>query len=237
MSTGRYELHNTTRPALEKMRAHETSYEVRVAGRPITVLPGVWSPAYDWSGEFLIVNFPDVAGKDVLEIGCGSGLISLHAALSGAKHVTAVDINPLAVDNVSVNFGKYGIESGTCFVSDGFSAVSGDFDVVVFNAPYHGCKPEDMLEHACADEDYRSLRAFFRDVGNHLRPDGLVELGFSESGDLNLLKSLIMLYGFGIRRELSDWKEGYNCMLFELAKVLHCGTQSVGVQVPPETQP
>jgi release factor glutamine methyltransferase len=199
------------------MRAHKASYEVRVLGITITVLPGVWSPAYDWSGIFMIANFPDVKGKDVLEIGCGSGLISVHAALSGARHVTAVDINPIAVENTRLNFSKFEIDFGSAHVSNGFAEVAGDFDVVVFNAPYHGCRPGDMLEYACADEDYQSLRAFFSDVRTHLRPDGLVELGFSESGDLKLFRSLIELHRFGIRRELSDWREGYNCMFFELS--------------------
>lgn len=218
MNPTHYELHSTTRPALEKMRTHKASYEVFVAGITITVLPGVWSPAYDWSGDFMIANFPDVKGKDVLEIGCGSGLISVHAALSGARHVTAVDINPLAVENTAINLKKYGISLGTVIVSNGFSAVSGDFDIVVFNAPYHGCRPDDMLEYACADENYQTLRAFFGDLGCHLRPNGQVELGFSESGDLKLFRSLIGIHGFRITRELSEWREDYNCMLFELAQ-------------------
>jgi len=218
MDSAHYELHSTTRPALERMRAHKASYEVSVAGITITVLPGVWSPAYDWSGNFMIANFPNVIGKDVLEIGCGSGLISVHAALSGAKHVTAVDINPIAVENTAMNFRIHGISSGTAFVSNGFSAVSGDFDIVVFNAPYHGCKPDDMLEYACADENYQTLHAFFDDLECHLRPNGEVELGFSESGDLKLFRKLIELHHFRIQRERSDWREGYNCMLFELAR-------------------
>jgi len=217
--TNSYKLHETTQPALARMRSHRTNYEVAVGDLTITVLPGVWSPAYDWSGAFMIEKFPDVREKDVLEIGSGSGLISVHAARSGAKQVTSVDVNPEAVKNTALNFSKHRIECGTAFLSNGFEEVHGAFDVIVFNAPYHGCKPADFLEYACADEDYRSLRGFFHGVTSHLRPNGIVMLGFSESGDLSLCRSLIQAHHFRVLRELSEWKQGYNCMIFELALV------------------
>lgn len=201
------------------MRSHTVSYETSVGDLTITVLPGVWSPAYDWSGEFMIANLPDVKDKDVLEIGSGSGLISVYAGRSGAKQVTSVDINPTAVENTVLNFSKCEIRFGTAFQSDGFTGVKGTFDVIVFNAPYHGCKPADLLEYACADEDYHSLRGFFRDVSSYLRPNGIVLLGFSESGDLGLFRSLVQAHHFHIRRELSEWKHGYNCMIFELTRI------------------
>ena len=167
----------------------------------------------------MVANFPDVKGKDVLEIGSGSGLISVYAGRSGAKQVTSVDINPRAVENTILNFSKFGIRCGSAFVSNGFALVEGTFDVIVFNAPYHGCKPADLLEYACADEDYRALRGFFRDVSSHLRPNGIVLLGFSESGDLGLFRALVQEHHFHIRRELSEWKHGYNCMIFELTSI------------------
>ena len=213
-----YKLHSTTQPALQQMRAHKENYEVELRGMSIIVEPGVWSPAYDWSGQFMIDNLPDFTGKDVLEVGSGSGLISVYAGRSGAKQITSVDINPKAVENTSMNFRKHGIKCGCAFVSDGFSKVRGDFDVVIFNAPYHGCKPADLLEYACADEDYRALRGFFHDVLNHLRQDGVIMLGFSESGDMELFRSLITKYKLEVRRELSEWKHEYNCMVFELSK-------------------
>ena len=103
----------------------------------IIVEPGVWSPAYDWSGQFMIDNLPDLTGKDVLEVGSGSGLISVYAGRSGAKQITSVDINPKAVENTSMNFRKHGIKCGCAFVSDGFSKVRGDFDVVIFLSLIH----------------------------------------------------------------------------------------------------
>lgn len=213
-----YSLHRTTPTALERMRSHKEPYETDVGGLSILVLPGVWSPAYDWSSSFYVENLVDVLGLDFLEIGCGTGVIAVHAARAGARRVVAVDINPEAVRNARLNFERSGVVNGEAFQSDGFDRVTGSYDVVTWNAPYHGARPADMLERGCTDEDYRDIRSFFRNVVVYLKPGGTVVFGFSESGDLPLIEKLIAGASFRVRRKLSAWRHGYNCMLFELVR-------------------
>jgi release factor glutamine methyltransferase len=211
-----YNLHNTTPNALKRMRAHKKRYEIKVVGIQLWVDPGVWSPAYDWSSLFYIENFPDVTDRSLLEIGSGTGVISLFAALKGASTILATDANPAAANNTLENFKRYELKNATVILSEGFDAVQGRFDIVVWNAPYHGSRPTDNLERGCADEDYHGIKAFFRDVGRHLNPGGRVIFGFSESGDLELIESLIKRAGFHVVRKLSDWREGYNSLMFDM---------------------
>lgn len=213
-----YKLHSTTPTALERMRSHQAPYSSDVHGLSILVLPGVWSPTYDWSSSFYVENLVDVRGLDFLEIGCGTGVISVHAARAGARHVVAVDINPEAVRNTRLNFERSCVLNGEAFQSDGFASVTGTYDVVTWNAPYHGACPADMLERGCTDENYRDIRSFFRNVDAYLNPGGTVVFGFSESGDLSLIEKLISEAGFRVKRKLTDWRHGYNCMLFELIR-------------------
>jgi 2-polyprenyl-3-methyl-5-hydroxy-6-metoxy-1,4-benzoquinol methylase len=213
-----YQVDETTGPALARMRSHKSSYEVPVKSQSILVLPEVWSPAYDWSGLFHIDHLPEVAGLSVLEIGCGTGLISVAAAQGGAASVQAVDVNPRAVENARLNFARLGLHQCRAYVSDGFSEVRGKFDLIIWNAPYHGAPASDMLERGCCDEDYHATRAFFRNVTSHLRPGGCVQFGCSESGDLQLIYSLIRESGLRARRKLADWRDGYNVMIIELER-------------------
>ncbi|MBO6107876.1 MAG: 50S ribosomal protein L11 methyltransferase [Eubacterium sp.] len=49
---------------------------------------------------------------EVLDIGCGSGILSIASLLLGVHHVTAVDIDEMAVSVAAENFETNGIEPG-----------------------------------------------------------------------------------------------------------------------------
>src|SRR5690349_10739303 len=76
-----------------------------------TILPDVFHPGFFHSTKMLLefLDHQDVHGKQFLELGCGSGIISVSAALKGAQ-VTASDINPKAVENVLLNANKNRVE-------------------------------------------------------------------------------------------------------------------------------
>ncbi|MGB8251729.1 MAG: 50S ribosomal protein L11 methyltransferase, partial [Anaerolineaceae bacterium] len=61
-------------------------------------------------------------GMDVIDIGCGSGILSIASRLLGARHVLAVDIDPLSVkatqENAELNGIIEGIECGLGSVTD-----------------------------------------------------------------------------------------------------------------------
>lgn len=45
----------------------------------------------------------DFAGKEVLDMGCGTGILAILASRKGAKSVMAVDFDPVCVDSVAEN--------------------------------------------------------------------------------------------------------------------------------------
>ena len=68
--------------------------------------PPFW--AIPWAGgqalaRYLLDNPEAVAGRTVIDIASGSGLVAIAAALAGAHAVTAFDIDPLAVTAITVN--------------------------------------------------------------------------------------------------------------------------------------
>lgn len=76
----------------------------------------------------------NIKGKRVLDLGCGSGILSVTSALLGADYVEAVDIDPNAVKTTHRNAELNGvIEKINGHSGDLFSAVFGKYDVIMAN--------------------------------------------------------------------------------------------------------
>jgi predicted nicotinamide N-methyase len=70
--------------------------------------PPFW--AYPWAGGIALARYvldhPErVAGRVVLDLASGSGLVAIAAALAGARLVIASDIDPMAVAAIALNAG------------------------------------------------------------------------------------------------------------------------------------
>ena len=78
----------------------------------INVPPPFW--AFAWAGgqalaRYLLDNREIVAGKSVLDLGCGSGLTAIAPMLAGAKSALAADIDMLALTAVALNAEANGV--------------------------------------------------------------------------------------------------------------------------------
>ncbi|MEI8360803.1 MAG: methyltransferase [bacterium] len=222
-------IHLTTRPYLDKVNSHIEPYEVDVFGKSITVLPGVMSPQYDWAGLYMIDCLPDdFYGQNVLELGPGSGLVSVFVGLRGAKLVTCADVNPVAVTNTRINLDKFQINS-TVILSDVFSSVPKiAYDSIIFNLPYHDSIPANDLEKGVIDAGYQAMTRFLSEAKGYLKDGGKLYVGFSQSGNLPLFLKVIAENNLHI-----DWFQEkntydkvsrftcedfhYNCQIYQLS--------------------
>ena len=93
---------------------------------------GVYEPAED---SWMVCKYlPEELGS-VLEIGCGSGIISIHLAKRG-NTVTSVDINPKAIKATTFNANQNQVNIEV-LEGDMFEKVKGrKFDFIVCNSPY-----------------------------------------------------------------------------------------------------
>ncbi|HXO03484.1 MAG TPA: 50S ribosomal protein L11 methyltransferase [Stellaceae bacterium] len=74
--------------------------------------PPFW--AFAWAGgqalARYILDHPDiVAGRDVLDVASGSGMVAIAAAKAGARRVTASDIDPYAAAAIALNGALNGV--------------------------------------------------------------------------------------------------------------------------------
>ncbi len=77
----------------------------------------------------------DLTGKAVLDLGCGSGILGIYAALRGAASVEAFDIDPLAIENSRENFVLNSVANICTAELGSLSAVGSlmTYDIVVVN--------------------------------------------------------------------------------------------------------
>lgn len=92
--------------------------------------PAYWS--FCWAsgqvlGQYLLEHPALVAGKRVIDVGCGCGVVAIAAALAGAREVVACDIDEAALAATAANAVLNGVDLTLC--AD-WSARSGHFDVV-----------------------------------------------------------------------------------------------------------
>ena len=82
-------------------------------------------------------------GDHCLDLGVGSGILSIAAALLGAGQVLAVDTDPVAVDNARENVERNHIGAGQVAVRLGSldAVAEDDFDLVLANIQSHVLKP------------------------------------------------------------------------------------------------
>ncbi|MEM2882102.1 MAG: METTL5 family protein [Candidatus Bathyarchaeia archaeon] len=77
----------------------------------------------------------DLEGKRVADLGCGTGRLSIGAALLGAELVVGVDIDPEAIAVAARNGESVGVKGIQWVVSD-ISTLRGLFDTVIQNPPF-----------------------------------------------------------------------------------------------------
>lgn len=106
-------------------------------GRSFKVLEGVLIPRQDTeiSVETLLKIIKNNKINNMLEIGCGTGIVSISVDLETKIDVTAVDISKKAIENSMINKEKLGSRI-KIMKSDLFSNIKESFDLIYSNPPY-----------------------------------------------------------------------------------------------------
>jgi HemK-related putative methylase len=169
----------------------------QVEGIQLVVLPDVFNPAVFRTSPVLVeaINTHVRTGMRVLDLGTGTGVAAIAAALTGA-HVNAVDINPEAVRCARINAllnkveGRIDVRQGDLFVP-----VAGiRFDVVVCNPPFFTGRPSNARDAAWRSEDF--IERFCAGLDDVLDGSGFALMVFSNHADEHGLLAALSIAGW-----------------------------------------
>ena len=195
-------------PLYYKGKLKKTNH-AHLFGFSLTIPPGVFHPGLFFStkilGKYLFTL--DLQNKTILEMGCGSGLLSLIAASKGG-FVTSVDINQSAVECTQANAHGNGLSQRIKSIqSNLFQSIPDDakFDLVIWNPPFFPQEPAGEASMAWnAGKGYRVLREFGDKAKYHLSPGGkLILILTNRSSDSNQIIEFFLNRGFQSKQLLA----------------------------------
>ncbi|WP_172807659.1 class I SAM-dependent methyltransferase [Endozoicomonas ascidiicola] len=133
----------------------------------ISSLPGVFSHGrLDVGTEVLLETLNDLPSGNVLDFGCGAGVISAYISEQPEeRHLTLVDCDAMALASSRKTMNDLGVENFQVLASDGLSEVTGQFDLIISNPPFHqGVKTHYEVTERFLSESHQKLK-----VGGELR--------------------------------------------------------------------
>ncbi|MBU3904767.1 MAG: methyltransferase [Nanoarchaeota archaeon] len=158
----------------------------------------------------------DLKGKKVLDIGTGSGLLAITAAINGGE-VLAIDVNEFALKATQRSADQFGVKVETR-ISDLFVNVKGKFDLILFNPPYVPTDENDkylstemQLATTSGSDGTDLINHFLKEFKSHLNTSGKVLMIISST---NKIKDNL---------ENKGWKEVDNAaFFFERIYLMEC---------------
>jgi release factor glutamine methyltransferase len=165
--------------------------------------------------EMILAQLP-AGDLDILDVGCGSGVIGLSlAAERPESRVTLVDVSPEALDLTKQNAAKISVNNVSIQLSDLFDQVEGKYDWIVANLPYvpeaEAAEMARELSHDPAlalfsgKDGMDLLRKFIPTAIKFLKPGGCMalEIGYDQASQVRLCLEESGFTEIEIRKDLS----------------------------------
>jgi release factor glutamine methyltransferase len=180
-------------------------------GIRLVIPPAVFHPGFFFSTRLLlryIASLP-LKNKLFLELGAGSGLIAMYAARQSA-HVTATDINPVAIHSLEMNAHSNRIPL-TIINSDLFTDIPQQaFDIIAINPPYYKKQPQTAAEYAwyCGEQG-EYFQQLFSGLHRYIHEESVVLMVLCDGCDIEMIREMARKEGFELNCVLKkkNWIE------------------------------
>lgn len=134
---------------------------------PAISIPGVFNHGeLDAGTKMLLENAPSIKQGNVLDFGCGAGLIATFLGLKNPKLTfTCSDVSALAAYATTQTLAVNNI-NGKAVLSDGLQNITGTFDLIISNPPFH----------TGIATDYTVAEKFLSGAKTHLTKSGILTI-------------------------------------------------------------
>lgn len=180
----------------------------------LEIPPQVFHPGFFFSTRLLLryISALSLEGQRFLELGAGSGLISIYAAKNRAT-VTATDINPVAVECLRTNNDQNKVKS-EIILSDLFDRIpEQSFDIIAINPPYYKKQPKTIADHAWyCGENGEYFEQLFIKLGKYIHKNSIVLMVLSEECDIKMISEIASGHNFYMQKKItkkSAWEYLY----------------------------
>jgi release factor glutamine methyltransferase len=177
--------------------------QIHYKNTAIKISPSVYEPSED---SFLLTEAALSQIKDserILEVGCGSGIISAVIKTNTKARVTGIDINPYAAACARDN----GVDA---IIGDLLSCIKGKFDIIIFNPPYLPTNESERTNdwiNVALDGGYDGreiINRFLEEAGDHLADNGLVLILVSSFTGIEEVKSMMKSLDYDIEEKKKE---------------------------------
>jgi len=193
----------TYKPLLAKYLSKTRMY--RYGNIRLEIPPQVFHPGFFFSTRLLLryVSALSLQEQRFLELGAGSGLISIHAAKKGAT-VTATDINPVAIECFRRNCDQNKVKP-EIILSDLFASIpEQSFDIIAINPPYYKKQPQTMADHAWyCGENGEYFEQMFAKLGKYIHKNSIVLMVLSEECDIKMINKMASAHDFYMQEKIT----------------------------------
>jgi len=108
---------------------------------------------------FIAHQFGDIENKTVLDLGCGTGIFSVGAALTGAKKVVGVDIDKNCIENAREYAEKNDLE--ITFLVQDVRDVKIKCDTVIMNPPFGAQKSNQKADRKFIEKGFEITHVIY----------------------------------------------------------------------------
>ncbi len=179
----------------------------------VKISPKVYEPSED---SFLLAEtaLSEIGCSErILEVGCGTGIISAVIKANTRAIVVGIDINPHAAKCTKEN----GVE---VIIGDLLNCIKGRFDIILFNPPYLPTgkreRTKDWINAALdgGPDGRKVIKRFLKQAGDCLNETGRIMLLVSSLTGIEEVKSIMASCGFAAEERV---QEGF---MFERLEVI-----------------